>query len=97
MATTNEEILSLKAWVIKDTNNHRGEAVEITVIRLSDALNALSETRADTVKQILGELQKPIEDVINNFEFTSEDDPLADAIIRLYLKFEDLKKEHKVD
>ena len=53
---------------------------------------ALDEARADAVEQILGELQEPIEDVINNFEYTSEDDPLADAIIRLNTKFEALKR-----
>ena len=50
---TNKEILSLKAWVIKDTDNHRSEPKEITVIRLTDALNAITSER----QKIFAELE----------------------------------------
>ena len=47
MATIEEEILSLKAWTIQNTNNHRSKPEEIEVVKLSDALIAVAKARED--------------------------------------------------
>lgn len=90
---TNKEILSFKAWVIKDTDNHRSEPKEITVIRLTDALNAITNER----QKIFAALDSFIEPMqIHDEDGSSIEMPTMNLL--KYLEFQrDFKKEYVVD
>ena len=106
-----DEILNLKAWVIKDTNNHRSPSKEIAVIKLSDAASVLNKAIAGTANRIFADLKaaawEQIEpDKLKQFykEFSeAKDEKAALEIAKKYSivgfsaeKFDAIKKKHGV-